>query len=209
MNIVLLTNPNVVEIGELKRYGQVYTSEVTSLSSDVDLVISYCHNHKIKEPLISGPKYGCINFHPAPLPEYKGLAVYNFGILNEETEWGVTCHYVTPEFDKGEIISQTRFPIEGNHTAQSLRDLSHQYLWKEFLYFLENRDKLLSKPRVPQPKEGNYYSRTMLERERIVSPEDPPDLIDKKIRAFHCPPHKGAAIIVGNKEYELKYKEQR
>jgi methionyl-tRNA formyltransferase len=81
-------------------------------------------------------------------------------------------------------------------------------LLKELQNFLEHSEELLSKPKIPQPEGGNYYSRTMLERERIVFPEDTPDLIDKKIRGFYCPPHKGAAIILGDKEYELKYEEK-
>src|SRR3989344_6783565 len=37
----------------------------------VDLVISYLYSKRIKNPLIKLGKAGCINFHPAPLPDYK------------------------------------------------------------------------------------------------------------------------------------------
>lgn len=44
-----------------------------------DLVVSYLFWRKIRKPLIVRPKYRCINFHPAILPDYRGLAGYNIG----------------------------------------------------------------------------------------------------------------------------------
>tara|TARA_R100001129_G_scaffold111182_1_gene76293 strand:+ start:1972 stop:2616 length:645 start_codon:yes stop_codon:yes gene_type:complete len=208
MNILLLTNRNC-DKKILNKFKNVSIEKITECNPDIDLVISYCYNFRIKEPLISGPKYGCINFHPAPLPEYKGLAVYNFAILNEESKWGVTCHYVNEKFDEGDIISQTNFDLGRNHTADSLRSLSHTYLHKELNKFLNNKKHFLNKSRKPQEKRGNYYSREMLEKERVVDimniSKESKHSLDKKIRAFYCPPHKGFSIKIGDDEYELKY----
>tara|TARA_R100000995_G_C3482660_1_gene125002 strand:+ start:246 stop:890 length:645 start_codon:yes stop_codon:yes gene_type:complete len=208
MNILLLTNRNC-DKKILNKFKNVSTEKITECNRDIDLVISYCYNFRIKEPLISGPKYGCINFHPAPLPEYKGLAVYNFAILNEESKWGVTCHYVNEKFDEGDIISQTNFNIGPNHTVDSLRSLSHTYLHKELNKFLNNKKHFLNKSRKPQKKRGNYYSREMLEKERVVDimdiSKESKHSLDKKIRAFYCPPHKGFSIKICDDEYELKY----
>tara|TARA_R110001592_G_scaffold96640_2_gene277393 strand:- start:3020 stop:3664 length:645 start_codon:yes stop_codon:yes gene_type:complete len=210
MNILLLTNKNC-DKKILNKFENFSTEKITELDSNIDLVISYCYNFRIKEPLISGPKYGCINFHPAPLPEYKGLAVYNFAILNEEPKWGVTCHYVNEKFDEGDIISQTNFDIDFGHTVDSLRTLSHIYLRKELNKFLNNKKYFLNKLRKPQEKKGNYYSKEMLEKERVmnimdISKENKHSL-HKKIRAFYCPPHKGFSIKICDEEYELKYNE--
>lgn len=35
----------------------------------IDLVVSYLYWRKIKKPLIDLPRFGCINFHPAILPD--------------------------------------------------------------------------------------------------------------------------------------------
>ena len=61
------------------------------LKKEVDLVVSYLYWDKIKEPLISKPKFGCINFHPAILPDWKGTAGYNVAILNKLKKWGATA----------------------------------------------------------------------------------------------------------------------
>ena len=78
----------------------------------VDLVISYLYWKKIKEPLISSPRLGCINFHPAILPDWKGMAGYNIAILNKLKEWGATAHYVDHDIDTGEIIRVFRFSFD-------------------------------------------------------------------------------------------------
>ncbi len=41
---------------------------------DTDLVISYLYPRRIKDTLIRLGNRGCINFHPAPLPDYKSRA---------------------------------------------------------------------------------------------------------------------------------------
>jgi hypothetical protein len=50
---------------------------------NVDLVISYLFWKKIRKPLIELGLKGCINLHPAPLPDYKSRAGYNTAILDQ------------------------------------------------------------------------------------------------------------------------------
>lgn len=68
---------------------------------------------KIEDFIINKAKQA-INFHPAPLPEYKGKACCCHGIYNGETEWGGTFHILTSEFDGGAIIEQRFFEITPN-----------------------------------------------------------------------------------------------
>ena len=48
---------------------------------DVDVVISFLFPKLIREPLLSLGRIGCLNFHPAPLPDFRGLGGYNVAIL--------------------------------------------------------------------------------------------------------------------------------
>ena len=61
---------------------------------DVDLVISFLFWNRIREPLISLGRVGCLNFHPAPLPDLRGVGGYNVAVLEGLREWGVSCHFV-------------------------------------------------------------------------------------------------------------------
>lgn len=80
-----------------------------------------------------------INLHPALLPKYGGKGMYgdrvHKAVLDaKETESGITIHAVNEEFDKGEILFQSRCPIAPDETVQSLaakiHELEHGYLPK-------------------------------------------------------------------------------
>src|SRR5215216_2330762 len=63
---------------------------------EVDVVVSFLFWKRIREPLLSLGAIGCLNFHPAPLPDMRGLAGYNIAVLEAMSEWGVSCHFVDP-----------------------------------------------------------------------------------------------------------------
>src|SRR5437879_3588549 len=43
----------------------------------LDLVLSFLFWKKIRTPLVQLPRIGCFNFHPAPLPDFRGRRGYN------------------------------------------------------------------------------------------------------------------------------------
>jgi methionyl-tRNA formyltransferase len=66
---------------------------------DVDLVISFLFWKRIREPLLSLGRIGCLNFHPAPLPDLRGLGGYNVAILEGLPDWGESLRVVRPGDD--------------------------------------------------------------------------------------------------------------
>ena len=159
-----------------------------------DIGISMLYWKILKEGLISTPKFGTINFHPAPLPDYKGTAGYNLAILHGLDQWGITAHYIDEQIDTGSIIRVDRFPISKNtETAKSLESTSRTKLFEQFKSVF---DDFISSPRVlPSTPNigGTYFSRDDMERMKEVVPGDD---VSKKIRAFWFPPYDGAYIII-------------
>ena len=89
-------------------------------------MISFLFWKLIREPLISLGRIGCLNFHPAPLPDFRGLGGYNVAVLEGLDEWGVSCHFVDEHFDTGALVEVERFAIDpAGETAFSL-DLKSQ-----------------------------------------------------------------------------------
>lgn len=169
----------------------------------IDLVISYLFWRKIKEPLISTPKYGCINFHPAILPDWKGTAGYNVAILNKLEEWGATAHYVNENIDTGDIIKIYKFNFDYRHeTAISLEEKTQKIqvdLYKSIITDIKENGRLDC---IQQPKEaGIYISRNEMESMKEIDLKN--DDIDLKIRAFWFPPYTGAYIDIDGKKYTL------
>ncbi|OGM99422.1 MAG: hypothetical protein A2817_03405 [Candidatus Yanofskybacteria bacterium RIFCSPHIGHO2_01_FULL_39_8b] len=176
---------------------------------NIDLIISYLHPRKIKEPLFKLGGLGCINFHPAPLPEYKSRAGYNTAILDQKDNFGVSAHFINSEkFDSGPIIQVLRFPIDPlTETVLALEKKSGEKLFELFIEIM----KLFMEGRLIETKEnhgGLYLTAKDLENLKIVNPDkDSAEDIDRKIRAFFFPPHHGAKIILAGKEYTLLNKE--
>ena len=86
----------------------------------LDLVFSIGNPKIFSAVEIAKPRAGIINFHAAPLPDYRGSAVPAFAIINGETEFGVTFHKVVPAIDTGPIIHLERFPITEEMTAKEV-----------------------------------------------------------------------------------------
>jgi methionyl-tRNA formyltransferase len=106
---------------------------VRRLAPDLMLVNSY--SMLLREDVLSVPARGAINVHLALLPEYRGCNPIQWALLNDEAETGVTMHYMSPEFDTGDIIAQRRMPIFFTDTWCSilarLRDVTEGLLIEE------------------------------------------------------------------------------
>jgi methionyl-tRNA formyltransferase len=193
-------NPRSAEAQRLdlvaQRHGLALVREAELYSSppeDVDLVISFLFWRLIREPLLSLGRSGCLNFHPAPLPDFRGLGGINVAILEALPEWGVSCHFVDAGFDTGDLVEVKRFAIDQrSETAFSL-DLKCQdhllALFEEVMRKVLGREEL---PRAVQG-EGRYVTREDFEALRIVRPGDD---LERKLRAFWYPPHPGAEIEI-------------
>jgi methionyl-tRNA formyltransferase len=167
---------------------------------DVDVVISFLFWKRIREPLISMGRIGCLNFHPAPLPDFRGLGGYNFAILEGLDEWGVSCHFVDESYDTGDLVEVERFPIDRDRETALSLDLESQ----ERLLGLFQRvmSKALSREELPrQPQgDGRYVSGEELEAQRVVRQGDD---VERKLRAFWHPPHPGAVLETDGRRLTL------
>jgi len=167
---------------------------------DVDVVISFLFWKLIREPLVSLGRIGCLNFHPAPLPDLRGLGGYNIAILEGMSEWGVSCHFVDEDFDTGDLVEVERFPIDpDSETAFSLDLESQERLLGLFQRVMARALAGEELPRTPQGR-GRYVDRAELEELRRVRPGDD---LDRKLRAFWYPPYPGAVVELDGRELTL------
>jgi methionyl-tRNA formyltransferase len=143
---------------------------------------------------------GCLNFHPAPLPDFRGLGGYNVAILEGLGEWGVSCHFVDERFDTGDLVEVERFPIDADaETAFSLDLQSQARLVRLFERVMQRALAGEELPRKPQGQ-GRYVTREEFESLRVVRPGDD---VERKLRAFWYPPHPGAVVEVDGRRLTL------
>lgn len=185
-------------------YAEIATPGGAGFDLDgVDAVFSFLFWKLIRPPLIELGRLGCLNFHPAPLPDMRGLGGYNVAILEDWPEWGVSAHYVDAGLDTGDVVAVDRFPIDREReTALSLDFRSQERL---LALFRRTADELAAGRELPRAAQGagRYVDRAEFEALRAVRPGDPPELTARRIRAFWYPPHDGATLELGGRTVTL------
>jgi methionyl-tRNA formyltransferase len=76
-----------------------------------DLVISGGFPYLIPPDVVSLPRLGAINMHPARLPKYRGPWAIEWAFRNGDPELGMTIHRIATDFDTGPILVQDSVPI--------------------------------------------------------------------------------------------------
>jgi methionyl-tRNA formyltransferase len=71
---------------------------------------------KIPEAVLGVPRYGFINFHYAPLPEFRGANPLFWMIRNGVPEAGVTVHRMTALMDDGPVLLASKLPVQPTAT---------------------------------------------------------------------------------------------
>jgi methionyl-tRNA formyltransferase len=167
---------------------------------DVDLAISFLFWKRIEAPLIERPRIGCLNFHPAPLPDMRGVGGYNVAILEGRPDWGVSCHFVDRDFDTGDLVAVDRFDYDPETATAFSLDLESQQ--RLLCVFQDVIGRVLAGEELPREPQGDgrYVSRAELEALRQLRPGDD---VDRKLRAFWYPPWPGATIEMDGRELTL------
>lgn len=92
----------------------LYTNEnidsIRKLKADIGLSIGW--RRLVKEPIISMPKRGFVNFHTSDLPKYRGFASTSWAILNGDDNIAITAHsMLSDQADRGDILLKEKIPI--------------------------------------------------------------------------------------------------
>ena len=101
---------------------------------------------KIPEQIIENFPNNIINIHPSLLPKYGGKGMYGINvhkkvIENQESESGISIHYVNQNYDEGKVIFQKSITISYPTDASNLSKKIHEL---EMKYFPEVIEKLLN-----------------------------------------------------------------
>tara|TARA_R110001583_G_scaffold93670_1_gene236679 strand:+ start:711 stop:1283 length:573 start_codon:yes stop_codon:yes gene_type:complete len=115
-------------------------------SSKPDLIVLAGFLWKFPEHILNEFPNKVINVHPALLPKYGGKGMYGMHvhkavIENNETETGITIHYVNERYDEGAIIFQAKCEVNKNDSSEAVAAKIHEL---EMAHFPKVVEKLLS-----------------------------------------------------------------
>lgn len=152
--------------------GSVNSQEAASFiqSKSPDLLASCFLLEIVGEPVLSLPRRGSINIHPALMQKHRGTFSSFWAIMKNWGKSGVTVHYMTEKVDEGKIIAQKAFYIYPNDTLHSINEksarLGGKLLAKTLIrmkknkirtFYLKRLGKMFS---VPSPKDiKHFYAR--------------------------------------------------
>ena len=112
------------------------------LSFDCDILVSMSFNQIFRNDIIKLTSIGIINCHAGKLPFYRGRNVLNWVLINDESEFGITVHFVDEGIDTGDIILQKTFPITDSDTYETLLNRSYiacaDILYESLVQIFEN-----------------------------------------------------------------------
>jgi len=159
MRITILTNPTEKEfvVDQLPyNWAHFIVSTDGKFSSDYDIGISFMSTHKV---LVGDLLFhNWINFHPGPLPRYKGRNLCYHALVNDEVEFGASVHYMDKNFDTGDIIDVWTFPILAGDTAQTLSNRTLEVAREQFAEYLPRIAAGEQFERIPNG-EGMYFKK--------------------------------------------------
>jgi methionyl-tRNA formyltransferase len=122
-----------------------------------------------------------VNFHSSPLPDGRGPYPVVRAILENRDFWAITCHQLTPEIDKGDILAAEKFPLQPDECHESL-DLKIQMAAKRLASRVASQFKELWEQAKPQ-EGGSYWKKIKME-ESVIHFHEPVESIMRHIRAF-------------------------
>ncbi|NJB36970.1 phosphoribosylglycinamide formyltransferase [Croceivirga sp. JEA036] len=102
-----------------------------------DLIVLAGFLWKIPESFVHAFPNKIINIHPALLPKYGGKGMYGAHVHhavkeNNETETGITIHYVNEYYDDGAIIHQAKTTLTVEDTPNSIAEKVHSLEYEFF-----------------------------------------------------------------------------
>ena len=154
-----------------------------------DTLFSLYYRHLIPARVLEHFNGRAVNLHAGRLPDYAGCWSSAWSIINGEPYARYTYHYMTPEFDAGNILYWSHTRIEGEDTAFSLYHRLLHHAIGEFMPVLEK----LGADGEPQKGERRYYGRE-LPHGGYIDPTWTDEQVERFIRAMIFPPFKGAML---------------
>jgi methionyl-tRNA formyltransferase len=151
------------------RRSSAFAAFAATLSSfQPDLILCFSYSMLIPQELLDLPRLGAVNIHGGLLPRFRGANVLNWALIEDARETGVTAHFMTAEFDAGDVVFQETLAVSESDTAATLKarlDVAGLAMAHRIREIVRDGGSLT---RVPQdPGQARHYRRRTPEDGRI------------------------------------------
>ncbi len=157
---------------------------LASLEPDVLIVAAY--GLILPENVLSIPKFGPYNIHASLLPQWRGAAPVQRGILAGDRQTGITIMRMEKGLDTGDMLIQKAIPIVKNDTSitllDALADAGSKLMISALKQIFEQRAAF-----IVQNHEKATYAQKILKEEYTFDWNMTACEIDRKVRALITP----------------------
>ena len=152
-----------------------------TLKPDIGIVASF--GKIIPADILKIPRYGFLNVHPSLLPKFRGSSPIQSAILSGDKETGVTIMLLNEKMDEGLILTNNKLQISNNITAKELEEKLAELGGK---LLVETIPKWINGEIKPQLQDHGKatYTKKIMKEDGLIDWNEPPEIIDRKIRAF-------------------------
>lgn len=185
-------------------------TEDEAARAGADLGVSLLYHRILPPAVLRGFRRGIVNFHPAPLPHFRGSNAASHALLRGDARFGVSLHWMDEGVDTGDVIDVRWFPVAPADTARTLTLRAEDAIERAFVDWLP---ALLAGelPATPQAAlrerlgvRGAYNSRRSLDALREVDTAAPPEQVWNQVRALDFPPFEPAYLRVAGRKVYLR-----
>ena len=152
-----------------------------------DVVVVMAYGQILSEEVIQVPTQACINAHASLLPRHRGAACIQAAIEAGDDETGITIMHVVRKLDAGDVICQSRMPLKGTETAESLHDDLAQMAPAALMQAIAALSAGCAE-RYEQDESLMTYAPKLLRADGLIDWSQPAFQVARKIRAYHSWP---------------------
>jgi methionyl-tRNA formyltransferase len=167
---------------------------------DADVLFNFLRRQRIPSDLC--PR--AINIHPAS-SKYPGVGGASRAILEGDTEFGACAHFVTEQYDEGDVVWESTFRLDAGISAEQLlhvAEMAALAVLHETMAIVKRHGGLrYAWPSADcRPWRGLYCSRAQLREMMTARPDGD---VDRVVRAFRFPGKPGPYVRVGKHLFSL------
>ena len=150
------------------------------MAHEADLAVVVAYGLILPQPILDGPRRGCLNVHASLLPRWRGAAPIQRSILAGDHVTGVTIMRMEQGLDTGPMLATARVPVEDKTSGELHAELA-EIGARLLVETVAQLDQI--KPR-PQPELGATYAAKIDKAEARIDWSKPAELIEREVRAF-------------------------
>ena len=163
-------------------------------SMEPDLIVSATFAKRIPPAVTEIPRYGALNYHPAPLPRGRGPNPQRLIYEGDQTTT-VTLHRIAPEFDAGAILSQPSRPLPDAITPEIV--LGYWITMLEEAFDEGVARAVAGDFGTPQDESRATYAAPFTPEEKILNWDEPALTIQRRATALNLVGPQALAEIDG------------